>query len=460
MNKNKNISITEEATTFRIVQTFRDKKGKISEEKNNEKNTYDDNEGNYIIKKDEILINRYKVIKSIGKGTFGNCFLCYDRENKENVCIKIIKNLPKYNEQAKEEIKLINYINSSNIINENIFVQIKNNFIYHEHICIVFELLGNNLYEEIQKNNYNGFNILTIKKLAIQLLFGLLILKTKKIIHCDLKPENILLINKGKNNIKIIDFGSSCLENENYYLYIQSRFYRAPEILLGLPYGVEIDIWSLGCILCEFYTGIPIFPGENEYDMLYYIMEYFGLPPKELIDKSPKKRNFFNDKNEPLEKPNSFGKIRKPNQKNLEKYLKNSENDFIDFFKKIFKWKKEERITPEKALKHNWIVKHMNANTLAEHMKKIQNFSDLNYCSENFVFKAIKNYDFDEKNYNNNNKSEDEIVNFNGSFNCSFSNDNIDNNSNSFIGKNKKNYLEDIEKDEENNNSPRFASKQ
>ena len=280
MNKNENISITEEATTFRIVQTFRDKKGKISEEKNNEKNTYDNNEGNYIIKPDEILINRYKVIKSIGKGTFGNCFLCYDRENKENVCIKIIKNLPKYNEQAKEEIKLINYINSSNIINENIFVQIKNNFIYHEHICIVFELLGNNLYEEIQKNNYNGFNILIIKKLAIQLLFGLLILKTKKIIHCDLKPENILLINKGKNNIKIIDFGSSCLENEKYYLYIQSRFYRAPEILLGLPYGVEIDIWRSGCILCEFYTGMPIFPGENEYDMLYYIMEYFGLPPR------------------------------------------------------------------------------------------------------------------------------------------------------------------------------------
>ena len=207
-------------------------------------------------------------------------FLCYDSENKENVCIKIIKNLPKYSEQAKEEIKLINYINSSNIINENIFVQIKNNFIYHEHICIVFELLGNNLYEEIQKNNYNGFNILIIKKLAIQLLFGLLILKTKKIIHCDLKPENILLINKGKNNIKIIDFGSSCLENEKYYLYIQSRFYRAPEILLGLPYGVEIDIWRSGCILCEFYTGMPIFPGENEYDMLYYIMEYFGLPPR------------------------------------------------------------------------------------------------------------------------------------------------------------------------------------
>ena len=267
-NINNNISTTDDKTSGKSIQTFRDKKGKISTEKENLKNYsndqikdfYDDSEGNLKIKIGEILIDRYEVIKNLGKGTFGNCFQCYDKENNEDVCIKIIKNLPKYNEQAKEEIKLINYINSSNIINENIFVQIKNNFIYHEHICIVFELLGNNLYEEIQKNNYNGFNILTIKKLAIQLLFGLLILKTKKIIHCDLKPENILLINKGKNNIKIIDFGSSCLENENYYLYIQSRFYRAPEILLGLPYGVEIDIWRSGCILCEFYTGMPIFP--------------------------------------------------------------------------------------------------------------------------------------------------------------------------------------------------------
>jgi hypothetical protein len=330
-NINNKIPSIDDKTAGKFIQTFRDKKAKISPEKENLKNYsndqikdfYDDSEGNLKIKIGEILINRYEVIKNLGKGTFGNCFQCHDKENNEDVCIKIIKNLPKYNEQAKEEIKVINYINSPNIKKENIFVQIKNNFVYHEHICIVFELLSNNLYEEIKRNNYKGFNISTIKKFAIRLLFGLLILKTKKIIHCDLKPENILLINKGKTKIKIIDFGSSCYTDKNYYLYIQSRFYRAPEIILELKYGVEIDMWSFGCILCELYSGLPIFPGENEYDVLYYIMEYIGVPPKDIIFKSPKRRYFFNDKGEPLEKPNSFGKIRRPNQKYLEKFLKN-----------------------------------------------------------------------------------------------------------------------------------------
>ena len=294
--------------------------------------------------------------------------------------------------------------------------------------------------------------MLIIKKFAMQLLFGLLILKTKKIIHCDLKPENILLMNKCKNRIKIIDFGSSCFENENYYLYIQSRFYRAPEILMGLQYGVEIDIWSLGCILCEFYTGLPIFPGEDEYDMLYYIMEYLGVPPKEIIEKSPKKRHFFNEKGEPTEKPNSFGKIRKPNQKSLEKFLKNSDNDFIDLIKKIFKWKKEDRIKPEEALKHNWIVKLMNENTLAEHFKRINDYSDFNFCNASFSFNEIKNYDLGDKNIDKT-KSEEEIVSFNGSFNCSFSNDNNDKNEIIFFDEN-----EGVDRDA-NNNSPRFASK-
>jgi serine/threonine protein kinase len=470
-NKNNSISSTEESATFRGIQTFRDKKPKKSKEKENQthfsneqiKNIYDDKEGNYKIKIGEIINNRYEVIKNLGKGTFGNCIKCYDQEKKEFVCIKIIKNLPRYTEQAKAEIDLINYINSTYIKNENIFVQIKNNFVYHEHICIVFELLSNNLYEELQKSNYTGFNISTVRKFAIQLLFGLLILKTKKIIHCDLKPENILLINEGKTRIKIIDFGSSCYTNDNYYVYIQSRFYRAPEVLLGLQYGVEIDMWSLGCILCEIFCGLPIFPGENEYDMLYYIMEYMGIPPREMIFRSPKRRNFFNEKGEPLEQPNSFGKIRKPNKKSLEKFLKRADNDFIDLIKSIFKWKKEERITPEEALKHKWITKNMNDMALSEHFKKINNFMDYDYCCSTFSINEIKSLDFDD-NYNDNYyNSNEEDMNFKGTFNCSFnkdSNANYMNNSKYF------NYdiepLEDNSKYNEsifNNSSPRFASK-
>lgn len=61
--------------------------------------------------------------------------------------------------------------------------------------------------------------------------------------------------------VQVIDFGSSCFEGEQVYSYIQSRFYRSPEVMLGLGYGTPIDIWSLACILAELYTGYPLFPG-------------------------------------------------------------------------------------------------------------------------------------------------------------------------------------------------------
>jgi dual specificity tyrosine-phosphorylation-regulated kinase 2/3/4 len=89
-------------------------------------------------------------------------------------------------------------------------------------------------------------------------------LRDENVIHCDLKPENILLKSPDKSGIKVIDFGSSCFSNERIYTYIQSRFYRAPEIILGIPYTTAIDMWSFGCILAELYTGFPLFPGESE----------------------------------------------------------------------------------------------------------------------------------------------------------------------------------------------------
>ena len=80
-------------------------------------------------------------------------------------------------------------------------------------------------------------------------------MREHNIVHCDLKPENILLRKINKSGIKIIDFGSGCFEDQKIYTYIQSRFYRAPEIVLGIPYSSAIDMWSFGCILYELYVG-------------------------------------------------------------------------------------------------------------------------------------------------------------------------------------------------------------
>ena len=111
----------------------------------------------------------------------------------------------------------------------------------------------------------------------------------------DLKPENILLAHPLHSEIKVIDFGSSCFENEKVYTYIQSRFYRSPEVILGMSYGLPIDMWSLGCILAELLTGYPIFPGENEQEQLSCIMEILGVPEKDFINRSSRKRLFFGE---------------------------------------------------------------------------------------------------------------------------------------------------------------------
>jgi len=143
---------------------------------------------------------------------------------------------------------------------------------FRQHLIISFELFSINLYEFIKSNNFQGFSLSLIRRFAIQILQALKYLREQDIIHCDLKPENILLKSPEKSGIKIIDFGSSCFSDERIYTYIQSRFYRAPEIILVIPYTTAIDMWSFGCILTELCTGIPIFPGESEHEQLSLIM--------------------------------------------------------------------------------------------------------------------------------------------------------------------------------------------
>uniref|UniRef100_A0A183ACK3 Protein kinase domain-containing protein n=1 Tax=Echinostoma caproni TaxID=27848 RepID=A0A183ACK3_9TREM len=108
-----------------------------------------------------------------------------------------------------------------------------------------------------------------------------------------LKPENVLLQSPKRSAIKVIDFGSSCQVNKRVYTYIQSRFYRAPEIIMGMSYGKEIDMWSLGCIVAEMITGAPLFPGEDADDQLALIMELLGTPPARMLSASKAAYKFF-----------------------------------------------------------------------------------------------------------------------------------------------------------------------
>jgi dual specificity tyrosine-phosphorylation-regulated kinase 1 len=166
-------------------------------------------------------------------------------------------------------------------------------FEHRKHLCLVFELLSFNLYDLIKKSKSLSLNL--IRKISYQLLNSLHFLSPAgvDIIHSDLKPENILLRDPNRSGVKIIDFGSSCRRSEQIFTYIQSRFYRAPEILLGLDYDQSIDMWSIGCILMELHSGIPLFPGADSPDQMRLITQFTGIPPLSMLLESSNTQKYF-----------------------------------------------------------------------------------------------------------------------------------------------------------------------
>ncbi|KAF0975904.1 hypothetical protein FDP41_005231 [Naegleria fowleri] len=255
----------------------------------------DDSQGNYIVQINELINNRFLVEEVMGKGSFGVVVKAFDIPNNEHVAVKIIKNKPQFHTQAHIEIQLLKDLNTKDANGKNNIVRMKEYFQWKNHLCIVFELLSMNLYDLLKASNFTGLSLFRICKFGKELLrtLSFLSLPEVQVIHCDLKPENILLKNPKKSSIKVIDFGSSCYVNNKMYKYIQSRFYRSPEVILGLPYGTEIDMWSFGCILVELHTGNPLFDGKNETDQIYKIIQVIGMPPRHMIEQSPKKDKFF-----------------------------------------------------------------------------------------------------------------------------------------------------------------------
>uniref|UniRef100_A0A8B9BUV3 Homeodomain interacting protein kinase 4 n=1 Tax=Anser brachyrhynchus TaxID=132585 RepID=A0A8B9BUV3_9AVES len=163
---------------------------------------------------------------------------------------------------------------------------------------LVFELLEQSLFEFQKKNNFSPLPVRHIRTIMAQVLVALAKLKELAIIHGDLKPENIMLVDHARHpfHVKLVDFGSACIFSEVCFIkepYIQTRFYRAPEILLGLPFCEKMDMWSLGCVVAELHLGRPLYPGRNEDEQVRYICKTQGLPPGRLLCTARKAQRFF-----------------------------------------------------------------------------------------------------------------------------------------------------------------------
>ncbi|WAR04111.1 DYR1A-like protein [Mya arenaria] len=360
------------------------KKGKVNVHAYND--GYDDPNHDYIVNPGEKWLDRYEIDSLIGKGSFGQVVKAYDHADQEPVAIKIIKNKKPFLNQAQIEVKLLELMNKHDAENKYYIVKLKRHFMFRNHLCLVFELLSYNLYDLLRNTNFRGVSLNLTRKFAQQLCTALLFLATPElnIIHCDLKPENILLCNPKRSAIKIVDFGSSCQLGQRIYQYIQSRFYRSPEVLLGIPYDLAIDMWSLGCILVEMHTGEPLFAGSNEFDQMMKIVEVLGMPPKHILDQAPKARKYFDqlpDGSYICKKPKDGKKYKHTGTRKLHDvigaetggpggrragepghtvadYLK-----FKDLILRMLDYDPKTRITPYYALQHNFFKKTTDEST-------------------------------------------------------------------------------------------------
>ncbi|UXI19741.1 hypothetical protein NH340_JMT05684 [Sarcoptes scabiei] len=351
---------------------------------------YDDESNDYIIRPGEKFVDRYEIESLIGKGSFGQVVKAYDHTSQCHVGIKIIKNRKPFLNQAATEIKLLKLMNNyecngtSLYLGKEKIVKLKDYFMWRNHLCLVFELLSYNLYDLLRNTNFRGVSLNLTRKFANQMCTALMFLSDPQlsIIHCDLKPENILLCSPKRSAIKIIDFGSSCHLGKRLYQYIQSRFYRSPEVLLGIPYDMAIDMWSLSCILVEMHTGEPLFPGSNEIDQMNKIIEVLGIPPKHILDQGHRTNRYFDIVGNSVHlKPVEGTEYKLPGSKKLSDILGvetggpggrrlgepgHSMADYLkfkDLIMRMLDYDPKTRITPRQALQHSFFRRTTDGST-------------------------------------------------------------------------------------------------
>ncbi|KAG7453187.1 kinase-like protein [Guyanagaster necrorhizus] len=341
-----------------------------------------DSEGYYsVILAEQLDGGRYQVFSSLGKGMFANVVRARilqgggDAAGRE-VAIKIVRCQESMYKAGLKEVQILNKLMQADPDDKKHIVRLERTFEHRGHLCLVFESLSMNLREVVKRFGKDvGLNIRAVRAYAHQLFLALALLKKVGVMHADIKPDNIL-VNEAKTVLKLCDLGSASDASENEITpYLVSRFYRAPEIILGIPYDPALDIWSMGCTLYELYTGKILFPGRSNNQMLLLMMELKGRFNSKMIKKAKFGDVYFDDMGgfESLERDRILGTdvvrkvhISKPTRDLRARLMppasvkmKDDESkllvSFIDLLDKCLVLDPSRRITPREALTHPFI---------------------------------------------------------------------------------------------------------
>lgn len=318
--------------------------------------TYLEDRADLKLKPGEIFGGKYKIQGVLGRTGFSRVYSAIDILQKQEVCLKIIDGNKTYFDQSIEEVKMIRMISKNCELDKKNLLKMFDFFYCREHLVIVTELLSKNLYDYQMNIREKGlepyFTRDRIRLIAHQVLTGLVELHNLNVIHCDLKPENILFQSVKDCKVKLIDFGSCSFIHDEPAFYMQTRPYRAPELLLGCQYDEKIDIWSFGCVLVELYLGIGLFECKSVPGILAKIMAVFGAFPEWMIKTGKLVKKFMTRDllpfHEAKEARNSYGadegfgrkneshlEILVPKKIDLLSYFPQDDQMFVDFMLKM-----------------------------------------------------------------------------------------------------------------------------
>ncbi|XP_076307400.1 serine/threonine-protein kinase Doa-like isoform X2 [Tachypleus tridentatus] len=335
----------------------------------------DDDDGHLIYRHGDILRDRYKIVNTLGEGTFGKVVKVVDVRTEKVVALKIIKNVEKYREAAKLEINVLEKLAEGDPENKRLCVTMLDWFDYHGHMCIVFEMLGLSVFDFLKENNYQPYPLEQVRHIGYQMCYSVKFLHENRLTHTDLKPENILFCNsdydviyhtkKKRENrrvrdthIRLIDFGSATFDHEHHSTVVSTRHYRAPEVILELGWAQPCDVWSIGCILFELYLGITLFQTHDNREHLAMMERILGPLPYRMCRKT-KTKYFYHGRLDWDEK-GSAGRYVRENCKPLKRYIPGEDEDQRHLFDIIFRmleYEPSQRITLAEALDHPFFAK-------------------------------------------------------------------------------------------------------
>ncbi|XP_072765658.1 serine/threonine-protein kinase Doa isoform X6 [Anoplolepis gracilipes] len=337
----------------------------------------DDEDGHLVYQSGDILANRYKVLTTLGEGTFGKVVKVKDLQMDHVMALKIIKNVEKYREAAKLEINALEKIAAKDPEGQHLCVKMLDWFNYHGHMCIAFEMLGLSVFDFLRDNCYQPYPLEHVRHMGYQLCYAVKFLHDNKLTHTDLKPENILFVDSDydstynnkklflfkrrdmrrvkRTDIRLIDFGSATFDHEHHSTIVSTRHYRAPEVILELGWSQPCDVWSIGCILFELYLGITLFQTHDNREHLAMMERILGTIPHRMARKT-KTKYFYHGKLDWDDK-SSAGRYVRDNCKPLHRYMLSDDEEhrqLFDLVQRMLEYEPSQRLTLKDALTHQF----------------------------------------------------------------------------------------------------------